>query len=164
MGGADTADGSADCFYQNVHDWSEANQTLPTEVLQSDSANAYRVPDENPERLADQRRSERRTSFLSSGLHSSAAHCNLPAVSSTVPSSVSSLRFARAQAVGAPPRGRSAHTRRQRSQWYKAFTGETLESKGNLAALSRRRLTQWHVRGVRTVIGDRWVPHRGTGM
>ena len=145
MGGADTADGSADCFYQNVHDWSEANQTLPTEVLQSDYANAYRVPDENPERLqdeqlehmarlADQRRSERRTSFLSSGLHSSAAHCNSPAVSSTVPSSVSSLRFARAQAVGAPPRGRSAHTRRQRSQWYKAFTGETLESKGNLAA------------------------------
>ena len=89
---------------------------------------------EHMARLADQRRDERRTSFLSSGSPSSFAHSDSPAVCNTVPSSASSLRFARAQAVGAPPHGRGAHARRQRSQWYKAFTGETLESKGNLAA------------------------------
>ena len=123
----------------------EDSRTLPTEVLQSDSANARRVQDEDPERLqdeqlehiarlADQRRDERRTSFLSSGSPSSFAHSDLPAVCSTVSSSVSLLRFAGAQAVGAPPRGRGAHARMERAHWYKAYTGETLESKGNLAA------------------------------
>ena len=133
---SEMVEGSADCYYENVHAWHEALPVVGTRAIIDDPDDAY-------DHWCEYEQLERHRSDASAHASSSAKHRG-ESSSSYVAKLFSPVRVmqvaerhARAQSAGPPP-SRKHYTsatqfRAVRSRWYQHFTGNLLEQSGSPA-------------------------------